>query len=661
MKMQSKKTEFLLFRALLLFIIFIFFLIAAKGFAPDWNVSFNPVSSYWGGSPDENKYILKSFSVFVLLLFACYAVATSLIGCCILLSLFPGVRSLRDNYGLAPFVLGSYSFGVLGVAAINRTVTLFTSNLVALAIIAAVVAAFSIYSISDIRKVRDLPKHNPGSRISGKYAIATFLTFCIFLIFQLHATDVHIIGDGAKFTLGLIENKQVLGLDGRIPLIDQHYDELLYLFPLFLQIDVLSNNTSNVLQVFWLHYSLAKASSFLLMIGVGVLIGLPIRRSALIALLCFFGSVYISPLRHILIFDSGGPIAFSLHPARVFVSVIFVAVLAFSYKGYLNVKVNLPQILFILLFSVGLGALTVSGASIFVAIAIGLFSRPINTSTPANSVLILVLICGFLLAAFSLRSANNWGAWVLPATIFIAALVVLRSLSTGARSGDLNIFRSCDFVQWKTVVLILSGYFASLMLLGNIFVKDYSWVSVIGQSIVHRGVAATSFGIGINPFCGIFPHGYCGSPINFINSFGLPLLLITIVGLFLNRSEVLRGVQPILRLTLVAMFLYIGSLWLFIFVNSGANGDPDFWLIWYKSRLVEPFFYSSIFFSLGSIFLLNPEKSRISAGSAGFVSRLNYVTIGVLMYLTFAAIVDNTPKIIWANLMYIVSLDVRYF
>jgi hypothetical protein len=658
----------------LLWVTFILFLAAGiKGYSPDWNHSFNPIGSYWGGDPDKNPFLLKTFSVLTAFLSVTYMAVASLIGSSTLLSLFPRSRQLLVIFGLPSFLLIGYPFGVLGIIAINRIVTLIAPNIIALKLTITLLIFFSFVSFLVIKKSEKLLPFLATRIVSSWYFFVALVFLFIFLIFQLHFPDAHILGDGARFTLKLIEKKEVLGINGRIPLIDQHYDELLFLYPLFLKVNLTTSDTSEILQIFWFHYAFTKTSSFLLMIGVGVLVGVSVKKSFLIVFLCFFGSVFIAPLEHALIFDSGGPIAYSLHSGRVLVSILLITFLALSFKGFLNERLGKKQALLILLFSLGLGGLTISSISIILVMIIGFFLSAIQLSARSKPILILVAIYGFLLAALSLGSDNKWGAWVLPAILLISGALILRysniwRVLIACKSFEkklstvIEFFGSLMTKGGATVILTLFGYFIALILLGNIFIKDYSWISTIGQSIEYRGVGSPKFGIGLNPFCGKYPHGYCANFFNFINAFGFPILALIIVGFLLNRSRSYRLGHGIIEAALISVFLYIGSIWIFVFFNSGAISDLDFWMIWFKSRLIEPFFYSSIFFLLAAACMIRPQCATSLNVSPNFFSRLNnYVIYFIAVYIVSGIIVDNTPKIILSNLMYLKSINVEFY
>lgn len=630
---------------------------AIYSFSLDLSHAVDPRLSYWWGSEANNPYLITSISLTIFLLFLAYGFSTAQIGATIILMLFPSMRHFFRDYGPLISISSGYPFGILVVTAINRIITLLFPNIFALPITVLLIGSATLFSYTYLKTIFTYRKLS-----SSKKWIKTFiycpLLFIIIFIFQLHTPDsrlpAHIIGDSALFTIKLSQSN-IVDLVENIPLFDQHYDELLFLYPFFSLIKVIPGGVTYIMELLWLHYSVTKYSIFILLFLIGITLKLSVKSAILVVILCFFGGVNLFPLQHQLLFDSHGPIAYSLHPGRVVINGLFISFFMLTAQGRLNFLPDKKTYVSLFIFSIGLGALSISSFSIFVGIIFGLFSRFLRISRLNYLWIIFVSIAGFYISAMTLDGRLYFGYLVIPSSILLIIFIIIIEFKEKIiKLKPLLII--CFLKRYLILLVLITGFLLSIFALGNLFISSHFLLDHLGQSIIFRSPNLPSPGIGLNPFCGEFPHTACVNAGSLINAFGLPVFIAALVSLVaIIFSNINRMLIRLVAFTLAAFIL---SLWVYLFLNPSSS-KAFFWIIWFKSRLVEPFFYGALF----TVFAvaLSGTSWDLKNTLSGIKTHRHVPFFGllILVYIFCGLIADNFLISLWNNLLFIKDLYIK--
>ena len=205
-------------------------------------------------------------------------------------------------------------------------------------------------------------------------------------------------------------------------------------------------------------------------------------------------------------------------------------------------------------------------------------------------------------------------------------------------------------MEWRatlspTILLVLAmclGYALGIALLGNIFIPQtdkllahiWPWA---GLAIADRpiGHLATSSGhFELSPYCSAgyyWEHrtltAHCGSLPMFVRSYGLPLAIMAAVIAWRAKRHMQTDPAALDRQStmifcgivacLVVMPLCFVAYDFVSAANAPFNWQRNF-SIWARSRLIEPWFYSGILFSLALFFRdANPRASRWALSAMG--------------------------------------------
>ena len=559
----------------------------------------NPTDSYWAGE-FGTKFIVSRIPLSILIKAFLYGVCTCIIGTASIAALCKSLPGIIHRFGLVSTSLACYPFGILIVIAINRTLTLIFDN--SFAQLASMLAVISIsgYILASNLKTKgnvDLLKTEGSISI---LSIGPWVLFALILVGQIHYPNAHIVGDGAKFTFDIIMNDSFFGQHGQVPIILKHYDELLYNYPLIVNGQHDFNEAqliNNTLITLWINYSFAKTACILLLAIIGRLLGLSLFDSLLITAFCFLGTPHLTPYENRLIFDSGGPLYICLHPGRVIVVALSIlAASTINIQGYMQ-RLSPSLVLILTAFGVGLSSFSISSFAIILMLFIASVFKPKAVDERLLYVVALLSITCYILYFIRIQGQLSTIAEYLSLNALVLCMILSASKFIKGRSmsGSYPLFSGLN----APILIITTGFLTGLLFLGNSFAMHFLQ-SANSNQVVASGVGSAIFGVGLNPFCGRFPHNlYCSDGWEFLKSYGLPGTLMTL--LVLIKYVFKRSFRLVDYIIISISLLLTLSLWVFLFTNKMAVSDIDLYTVWYKSRIVEPFFYALLFFSLFKI------------------------------------------------------------
>jgi len=632
---------------------------------------FDPTSSYWlNNSVEKSRYFLSSFSFSALIVFTIYSSSNIILGLAFIQSVNNSIFRYFLTYKFTiPLLLLCYPIGSVISTAINRIITLFFGNYHASLVIYIFYALIILFFMQIKTKFIILNFYNTFKTIQSLSinALCICLSF-IFFVILLHYQNQHIVGDGVKFTFEIIDNETNFNPWEKLPLIAKHYDELLYLYPLIMLVKVFKLNQNNLLLFFWLHYSLIKIGCLILLISSGKYVGLSIKQSTLLGLCCFFANPYINPFRIRLIFDSGQPIAYSLHSGRVMIDVFVVYLTTlFIRKGTFG-KIGIRSVLLLSFFSVGLASLSISAALALIGIASGIFSNILQFSKKHYLMIFGILIYGFIISSILLVYKNSTSYSYIPlgSSIFLSFILFMYFFSAKLMSNkfpgfDLETELRFNFTNTillnKFLYFLLIGisYSLSLKYLGNVFIGDPSWLEHIGQRIIGSNIDVKRFGIGAGSFCGQFPFS-CSSSNFFVEAYGFPFFLASLNAILIYYKLSSLAKKYTIN-SLFFLFFYCCTLFFFTFMNEGAINWLD---VWVKSRIPEPFFYSSIFFSIVSMYKINIKSTNSSFNLFSQIINFNIIDLYLLSIFIISFISQSYFDVFKANLNYLRHINFVY-
>jgi hypothetical protein len=347
----------------------------------------------------------------------------------------------------------------------------------------------------------------------------------------------------------------------------------------------------------------------------------------------------LNPVSTRLLFDSLNPLGYTLHAARFWIAVLPVILISAAV--------------------VGRGPATWPAMAVAVMLGIGL------SATPAH-VALVVGWAGATLAATALlpaasEDARLWRAGCIAGLIVLAACTLsygasfapvafrAAALLCGAVAAAivvlwafLQVRRSMpppswtDFVeQAKVLVALCGGYFAGMLLMGNILAGKtllalgwlWPWSNLTEFRRLARDIMFPRPGLRLSPYCadGLpwmerLVTGHCGSLPAFVRAYGLPIAAITFVfGWWLwrvRRSDALEPRQSTMLFWGIVLSLIALPIAFVLFDYLAGSRDVTWnwlgqWLaIWLRSRLIEPWFYSGTLLALALFFVHGSRGER---------------------------------------------------
>ncbi|MBI4351715.1 MAG: hypothetical protein HY550_09765, partial [Elusimicrobia bacterium] len=251
----------------------------------DHHTIYNPSSSFWLALP-----------VFG------YIISAAVLGYKFCFSGFL-TREQSEKYGFLLFPL-AFIPGYFISVAVNRLATLAFVNSYARPALAALYACVFLWGIAAA-----LRRANKSHLAGGAIVV---LLYAVFLVDGLQKGGSHIVGDGGVFFLDLISNGDVFAGLRRFPLFSQHYDEIMFLYPLY---PVLKNPFVNIYLPFLLLYAFGKAAAFLACVLLLRRLSGSLGFGVLLTVFGFFGGLFLIPASAFLVMESGVPIGDVLHIA----------------------------------------------------------------------------------------------------------------------------------------------------------------------------------------------------------------------------------------------------------------------------------------------------------------------------------------------------------
>ncbi|OSM04014.1 hypothetical protein [Magnetofaba australis] len=553
-----------------------------------------------------------------------YLIAATALGRLLLTGPARAAFDLRD----APYLCVSLDIlaGYLISIALNRLITLALPNQYAAPLIVAIHAAALLFLLWQARATTKAV----AMRAMLRVGLPLSALYGLFAILAIQYKKAHVAGDGGRFFFRLIDDGAAFAASVHFPIISQHYDEILFLYPVLALGRELPD--FNLLWPYLLLYALIKCAAF---IGLTWLIW-RLSQSRLfagvLAYWLFFGNLSLDPSHVLLLFDSGNPIFAILHPGRVY-SVLLPGLMIYAVFAAQSRKLDVtPALLLgVALAALGFASTVVSNALIFgmlgaslgiISIAERLQPQPATPVAPINPP--LTLLTALTLATTPLLVANNQfhlrfvAGGVLLTTLGMLLWSVLRYRAPNEPPTEQSALDR---------LLLLAGvalfaYLLGQLLLGNAGVALLWHDHVFNAQILARvlpfpPLQPTSLldNIGPNHFCNIFPTEHCGYTGQYVQHYGLPFLLGFLGLVLLARRNGTTVATPLQQMMLLALLLFVGGVLLYEYTNGAVLQENQKLAVWLKSRLAEPGFYLVII-TVGSAWVRCGGLWRIAMGGA---------------------------------------------
>lgn len=493
-----------------------------------------PGTSYWP-IPGGLQLLMPAHSALsISLVTFVYCILSSLVGS-VVFEKIGGIRVADATLRFSVGFLTGYVFAI----AIGRLFSTFLVNWLATALIMALMILMAAAQVISIWNSRNSSSKETPTERGAIVAFAALIV--LFYVLQVQQGATHVVGDGVGLFIDIINHDHYLDLYGYFPIVADRHDEIMYFYPLLV---ALRPRNPNFIDMAGVLYAVAKATIFVTLFHI---LRTRLENSLVVLLICFFlffGTLNLNFLDwQELLFDTGNPLSVNLHPGRLLLDLMPFALLIGGGLARQNRNFGIRSVL---IFLVGIGLSTFTASSIFVLFPV-------------------------LLA--------SWGLRVIGVT-----RVSLMPLSD--------------------MLILLVGFTVAMATLGNMPAVDfYHYIGVKNLDVVSRWIRAPSFThFGENPFCGTFPHLYCGSLTALIGSFGLTLLfaIIAIFGTVVRRGSLTSPNHYPTELAVfwVALAGFVCTMFLYLYMNGGIpQTEEGKYLIWYKSRIVEPWFYAVVGFS----------------------------------------------------------------
>lgn len=566
-------------------------------------------SSYWRLPEGYGLYALHGPGLRTAA-FMAYLLFAALLGT-LILAAFIEVESaaLADTLRWLP--LAGFIPGYFAIVAINRLVTFALPNLRAVLLLP--LFYFLVAMCLAIASRRSLTRSNATLVLDGFLRSAA--VFMIFLVLQVQIDNgVHVLGDGVRHFLEMIRSGTGLEPEEFFPIFVQHYDETMFLYPFFAP----SGMAGEIVELFWMLYSMGKASAFACVMAALLLFSRMRLVSYLVSLLIFVGCLNFFGGKTLLLFDSGNPLRANLHISRVALAVLPIVAFSLAVSGRASVRSGARAgLIGAFLVGIGISAASISSIALLASVYIGLafLSLPIRVAAAGVGVFALTAL---LLLAYSLRG-NYGGPWIFPSGIAIAFACIgyYAARHIGPRFSQLT--RQAFF---PAIFALTMGTALGLLALGNSFSYDYSRILGFGET--RKAIYSKSvpeFEIGFNPYCGRFPLLHCSDIAAFFSSFGLVLTLAAFAVLVIlwsarqavstspaNSSPGDYNYPRLANVIACSVLFLVAGFFAYDFTNGSVFG----WLpVWLKSRLIEPWFYATLAFSSAALLMSNISAIRM--------------------------------------------------
>jgi hypothetical protein len=460
------------------------------------------------------------------------------------------VRPLWSNKQLAstPWLLAAgLAPGSYIIMALSRVGTLIAPNAIAPALIAIVVVAACAFFAWRLSR-----EHSTRAPINWRAYGMVGLCLLVALVFSVQIDRGHVVGEGSVFFINNIalSAEYGIGTAGHWPLISQHYDEAAFLYPIIYGLMHQGADASATLTIiYWIMLAFARLS--LVTLIYLALRGLDVDRlSPLIvtAFLCL-ASLALNPASSRLLFDSLSPLAYTLHPSRLLIAVL--PLLLVSAMASMTRRASASALAIAALIGVGLSSMAFHIALVlgwgFVIAVLALVSPTLGRSETMWRALVAscVLVLGLITGAYALAVLPDVAQVGLLAIAGLAPLVLFAWL--WLRSAKPSATR--NLTPSLLIAALCAGCALGLMLFGNVALSKlwpvlsqlWPWSRMSVADRFGADVYAPALALAQSPYCDAGYYwgfrtitGHCGSLPMFARTYGLALVMITAVSVWLS-------------------------------------------------------------------------------------------------------------------------------
>ena len=539
-------------------------------------------------------FVLSFFYMFLAALLGCYV-----------LSYFGFIESKLISLHTYP---AGFFIGYILLVAFNRLVTRLISNIYSPAIILTALLTLSLLICTELKLYR---LRNFIGLIKG-LCVFTFIT-CILLVWNIQHGRSHCTADATSSAFKLIYKTINYGpsSDENFPIITQHYDEPMFLYPLvYIQKNILP---TQILSYYWLLSSVSMLAIISLLYSIIYYFTANLLISLGITGLCFIGGIGLYPTSDKELFDSWSPLMYCMHTARLLSAIIPLIFFTIYYKcKHESIKLykriykrNILEMLIIFLIGLGLSGLS---AHIFVYLIFFLITAALGFINFNKYNLTMYFLYSLILLFLPLIVYNRLinmriaGVIVLVTILIVGLLLSIHNILQNIRFNNGYNKISIKFSQLFNIcniVCFVTGGFLGLFFLGNLFYK------IEGFAVITRLTMPSGWGVGridstLNP---VFISA--SSPFYFYAFYGLPIVLFFIASSCLHFSNSEKSQDRTIEVILYNFTFYTALLYLvaiFSFHFTGSNNKE--WEIWVRTRLLEGPFYTLIVLSCIVIYKL---------------------------------------------------------
>ena len=464
-----------------------------------------------------------------------------------------------------------------------------------------------------------------------------------------------ITGDATSFTFKEIFSvtSRFPAPESKLPMFAQHYDELVFLHPVFYS--GLFGQDSDLLWPYLFLNAFAKCSGLFIVYLSLRRLKLSKHEAGALSFFLFTSSLQINPTGDAVLFDSNNPILRLLHTARVLgcIAPLVVSVLFLRYNHARRSSLSTHASSLALV--TGLGC---SSMSIHIAFTAGLTMALLWLFTPAlknwqnnpqsrsisGVMAIAVLLIPILIYERHFGVGSQHVAFLLVIIVIFSAFLFEETWR--CKFKNIFITRSA-FTGILPPFLWGSGLLLGLVFLGNLLSEKAGSPSMFGVELLKRTMP--EFTMEFVP--GLLSYDYIlNSPLNlyfcakdfpsFIAHLGLPLLLCA--GLLFAYQHLgitnrkVRELMPVVRSMLIG---FLVGLFLYHFMANCRNPG----VVWFRSRFLEGWMYSLIAVSFCGLFFLGSRIFRKGL----FFGLLVWATCPLLFDSKAAVLMQLSHNLLW--------------
>lgn len=517
--------------------------------------------------------------------------------------------------------------GCLLIAALSRIVTLFLPNSIAPALILLAICGATTMTAVWIART---PGSKTEYRVTWRSLSVAMIAVIIALIFEVQFDRFHVAGEAILFFIEKVftSPQHGIGTAGYWPLLSFHYDEGAFLYPVVYGLAAPGASAEPTLTVlYWISLALGRLGAVSITYVAVRSFGVDRLSSLIVVAFVLGASLSLNPLASNILFDSMSPLAYALHVSRFIVPVLpFLLVSAACAPTKEPTRLTLAVAGFL---GVGLASMTIHVALVLlwgVALLVLTLLNPSASRSPlswrAACAASIVLLAGLSITyGLGLSSVHVKVAALLAAaaiSVLLVGLTLLEVRGSTQTQSDPKL-RAAAMV----FAVLCGGYLVGILLFGNglaYYTQSFmGWLWPWSEhAIVDRYtgmLASRPMEMMQSPYCGGSEWAgrmlgfHCGSLPFFARTYGLPLVVMTAVLAWWLRHLPQTPSSGDRRLTMIYWGIVLSfvafpiSFILLDFVVASA-APPDwppgnmFWLVWVRSRFIEPWFYSGLLLAL---------------------------------------------------------------